>query len=538
MKKILTNKSAHAKILSGAQKLCDIVGLTLGPRGRNVVIERENGTPIITNDGVTIAREVIFADKYENMSAQVLLQASSQTNIEAGDGTTSAIVLATEILKKGFDAIDKGASPVLLKQELICAGEMACDAVGAVSRPVTTSDEILAVASNSCASETDGKLVACAFEKVGQNGVVSLEENGESQTYLKHVSGCEISATLASPYMIENPKSMQTEYENVRLVVINDTIKKASEIVPILEYAGREKEKVVIVANDFSQEVINLVLLNRVRAGVKLLLVKITEMGERRNAIMEDICALTGATLISQENDLSLEKVGNVISTEVEKSSKQSEAYVFGTCIKITCGLESCTIIINENSTERLNERIELIKSQIESATDEYSKTRLKERLAKLTGGIAIISVGAPTDIELKERKLRIEDAVNAVRSAMTDGIVAGGGIAYAVISGKLIMKSGGKINDGAKVLASSLDSIIKRILENAGEDSEKILLKIRESDEENFGYDALNRKFCNMVESNIVDPAKVIKQVIRNAVSVASTLLTTEGMIVSEKLN
>jgi len=301
LKKFALNEHAHKKILSVATKLCDIVGLTLGPRGRNVIIEREDGRPQITNDGVTIAREVIFEDKFENMASRILLQASQQTNTEAGDGTTSAIVLATEILKKGFNAIKNGASPILLKEELLNSADHACNAVSLMSRPVKSNSEIRAIATNSCASEIDGTMVTNAFERVGKDGLVVLEENHDGRTILKHVTGCEVNASLANPYFIENAAKLQTEYENGKIVLVNDVIKNVRELLPLLELSAKEKIKLVIVANDFSSEVINMVLVNKARAGISVILVKLDETGERRRAILDDIAALTGSTVISGE---------------------------------------------------------------------------------------------------------------------------------------------------------------------------------------------------------------------------------------------
>lgn len=506
MKKIISNTKARQAILQGTQKLSNIVGITLGPRGRNVVLERENGTPLITNDGVTIARSVELPDKHENMAAKILLQASSQTNQNAGDGTTSAIVLGAELVKLGLRAIELGQSPVTIKDELLTASKQALAEVDKISIPVNSHEEIISIATNSCGNPNDGELVARAFQLAGLDGVVTLDENNTGETTLRHNDGCEITATLATPYMIENPARMETTYDNAHILLTDTEVKTPADLLPILEHTAKNSLRLVIVAPSFSAEALQTLLLNRVRANVKVLATTLRELDTRTQATLEDLAALTGATLVTNKNDLA------IATTQPEH---------LGFVEKITCGT-NLTILSKtpyENPIENpIEKRKNIILAQIEQATDDYSKTRLRERLAKLTQGIAVISVGAPTDIEMGERKLRIEDAIAAVRAAAAEGTVDGAGTTYLTLSNTV----------KNEILSTALKSIPRRIISNADENPDMIMSKI---DNER-GYDARTKAYCNLRKNNIIDPARVIKQVIQNAASAAATLLTTDGMI------
>ena len=520
MKKIILNEDAKKSILGGVGKLAEVVGLTLGPRGRNVVLETEVGNAFITNDGVTIARSVVLENRDENIVAQMLLQASAQTNKVAGDGTTSAVVLGAEIIKSGMRHVELGACPMQLKEGLYRAGEIVCSSIAEAATPISTHKEIVAVASNSCASITDGELVASAFTKVGSDGVVTLDENREGQTFLKHEKGCSVKTRMASPYMIEDSARLVTDYLDAYVLLVSGGVTSVKQIVAVLELASRERLNLVMIADDYSAEVISATVLNRVKAGIRVVLLRLDEMGDRREAIMGDIAGLTGATLICEENDLSLENV------EIKHLGKVKKA---------ECGVFDIKIIVGEFPSSKLEERTLLIKSQIARATDDYSKTRLRERLARLTNGIAVISVGAATDVELRERKLRIEDAISATRSALEMGIVPGGGKAYLNAQTKLHKGLGDKKDfvTGFEVLSRALEEVLRRICINASESPDLVLSEIRANENPNFGFDAREKVFCDLVQHNIVDPAKVVINVVKNAVSVAGVLLTTHAMVI-----
>lgn len=510
----MVGRPAREKLLSGVKKLDDIVGLTLGPRGRNVVLDR-GGVPLITNDGVTIAREVELDDLCESLGAKIMLQASSQTNTRAGDGTTSSIVLGREILERGFGAIEEGESAIMLKDELSELSHRACAIVDELAVPLDNS-RIEAIATSSSASPEVGALVTQGFDLVGLDGVVTLEENNLGKNTLLHVEGCEVPASLATPYLIEDSQTLETHYENAKICIVDGVIKNVNDLRPLLELAHAQKLNLVLIADDFSAEVLQAILANRVRGGLRVLALKLSEFPDRRGATLEDLVALTGASLVCAEFDLNLSRV-------------KSEH--LGTCESLRAGLESTKLIVKAKENEALSKRVEIIRAQINSAVDEFSRSVLKKRLAKLTSGIAIISIGGATDVEIKEKKLRAEDAISAVRSASEDGIVAGGGIAYLRVAERL-----GE-NDGraGEILVKSLESITRRILHNADEDADGILKKIQHSSEQDLGFNAKERVFCNMLEANIIDPAKVVKEVIKNALSAAATLLTTEGAIVNK---
>ncbi|MCL2846167.1 MAG: chaperonin GroEL [Firmicutes bacterium] len=494
-----------AKLITGTQKLADVVGATLGPRGRNVAIGI-NGLPLVTNDGVTIARHYNLDDATEDMGAKILLQASNQTNTHAGDGTTSAIVLGAQIIRLGARAIELGECPIKLKEELLADSQRITAEISRIAKPIASPEEILAVATNSCANRDDGLMVAEAFCLVDVDGVVMVEENTTGKTTLTHNDGCEVAASLATPHMIENPSKMETEVDDAHVLLCGAPIQRATDILPALEIAARDKLNMVIVAPSFGADVVGAVLLNRVRAGLRVLLVRIDEMGERRTAVTDDIAALLGGTVMGTRDDLRLADV---------------KRECLGHAKKIACGMDVMRISSSKNGDE-LGARVELIRSQIAAATDEYTRGGLQQRLAKLTHGIAVISVGAATEVELRERRLRIDDAVCAVRAAGAEGTVPGGGITYLQLSK----------HARSAVLRDALAKITHKIICNAGENSDIIIPKILRSKCPDFGYDALAKRFCNMRESNIVDPARVVRQVIQNATSVAATLLTTNSVV------
>ena len=502
MKDITTGKTLKDKLLTGATKLNEIVSLTLGPRGRNVLLDR-GGNHLITNDGYAIAREVSLECPVENLGARVMFESCKQTNARAGDGTTSSIVLATEILRRGLQS---ETSPVLLKDELVALIPAVNKVVSSLSIPLT-SDRVRAIATNSSACAQLGEHIASAFERVGLDGVVTLTENTLGHTTLTHVDGAEFPVSLVTPHMIESPSTLGTTYDNARLLVHDGPIKSLNDILPVLESAHAEKIPLAIIADDFSNEVIAAVLANRAKANLRVILLKLDEIPTRRTVTLHDLVALTN-----------------------------SELGGLGKVDRLVADMSVTRLMVGTTCNRPLKDRIEMIKSQLATCTDEFERSILQRRLARLTSGIAILGIGAPTEVELRERKLRAEDALAAVRAGAREGIVAGGGITYLHIAKSL----------NHPILSPALESISRKIYENAGQDADYICRVIMEKPYKNptknpckknkkifHGFDAKNLRFCNMLESNIIDPAAVIREVITNALSAAATLLTTEAAII-----
>ena len=497
MKQIVMNGDAREKIMKGVNKISDIVRLTLGPKGRNVLIKRSNGSSLITNDGVTIAKEASFECPYENIVAEVIREASINTNSVAGDGTTTAIVLASSIIENAHKRIMLGCDPMQIKEKMFLETKKLICQIDKQSKKITTSDGIRAVAINSSANTQDGEMVATAIEKVGAHGVITLEENKNGKTTLKFVDGLEMPLQLASPYFCDT--DLNCTFENARVLVTDQKITTLKDVLPLLEQSMRDQFPIIIVADDFAPEIISALVVNRARAGVRVAALRCGFIQDRKEALLGDLAALTGTSPI-------FESMG----------SKMSEVTIddLGTCEKAIMGLDTSKFISNSPG---LDDRIKSIQSQIDKTDDEYNKLRLQERLAKLSGGVAVISVGCVSEIEQKEKRLRIEDAINAARAACEEGIVAGGGISYLNLS------------TDCEILSESLSAPFRQICTNSGVIPDIILTKCRG----NVGYDALNDKFVNMFDANIVDPAKVVKSALENAVSVAGTLLTTEAIIV-----
>jgi len=539
MKEIITGGALREKLLAGATKLNEIVSVTLGPRGRNVILDR-GGTPLITNDGYTIAREVQLNCPIENLASRVMLQSSMQTNNRAGDGTTSSIVLGTEIYKRGLAS---NMSPVLLKDELMSLVPTIDKIISDLAIPLT-SDRIEAIATNSSASPELGKLIADAFTHVGLDGVVTLAENTLGHITLTHVDGAEVPASLVTPHLIENPSTLETIYEDARLLIHDGPIKNLNDLLPILEATHTEKLPLAIIADDFSNEVITAVIANRTRAGLRVLLLKLDELPKRRSATLADIAALTNSTIMPL-GEMTLAHLGYISKIIASITSTRIQTCRGGNLPPV-------------DAMSPLQDRIKIIKSQLAACTDDFEKSILQKRLARLTSGIAILSIGAATEIELREKKLRAEDALAAVRAAAIDGIVVGGGITYLHIAKQLnhnersewLMSPNRKPFDSHspkgvhyEILSPALGAIPRKIYENAGQDADEILRVIFEKPSKNpqktlkffsHGFDAKNLKFCDMLESNIIDPATVIRQVITNALSAAATLLTTDGAVVN----
>lgn len=521
MSKIIKfNQEARDAIEKGVNILADAVKITLGPRGRNVVLDRAYGGPIITNDGVTIAKEIDLEDESENLGAQLIKEVAIKANDVAGDGTTTATVIAQSLINEGSKEIKKGANPVFIKRGIEKSVRKAIEELKEMSVVIKNNYEIEQVANISSADIQIGSLIAKAMDKVGENGVITVEEAKSLETSMSIVEGLEFDSGYLSPYMVTNSDRMIIELENPYILITSKKINTMKEIIAILEKVVEESRSLLIITEDIESEALSTLVLNKVRGAINVAAVKAPAFGDRRLAMLEDIAILTGAVVISEEKAMKLE---NVDIDDLGSAKK----------VKIS---KDKTIIIDGFGYENEKEdRINQIKHQIIETKSEYDKEKLQERLAKLSGGVAQINVGAATETEMKEKKMRIEDALNATKAAVEEGIVAGGGIALIQIYKNMenfVLE--GEENIGLEIFRKALLSPLKQILLNSGLDSEEILNKVLKL-EKDYGYDALNEKYVNMFESGIIDPAKVTRSALQNAASIASLLLTTEVSIVTK---
>lgn len=504
---------------AGVDKLADTVKVTLGPKGRNVILERKYGSPLITNDGVSIAREIELEDPFENMGAQIVKEVATKTNDVAGDGTTTATVLAQAIIKEGIKNTTAGANPILIREGIKMAVEVAVNEIKAISKPINGKEDIARVATISAANKEIGDLIADAMDKVGNDGLITIEDSKSMKTELVVVEGMEFDNGLLSPYMVTDLDKMEAELINPYILVTDKHIVNINEIIGVLEKIVNAGRQFLIICDDIENEAMQAIIVNKLRGTFTGAVVKAPGIGEKRKAMLDDICTLTGATLISDDLGLTLE---------------EADLIFLGEANRIKCTMSKTSIIGGLGNQEMINERVENLKSQIETADNDVDKEILKGRLAKLTGGVAIIKVGALTETELKETKLRIEDAVNATKAAVEEGIVPGGGSAYITIL-NTVKKLKSKVSDiqvGINIITSALESPIKQIATNAGVEGSVIINRIKKS-KPGVGYDALNDKYVDMIEDGIVDPAKVTRSALQNASSVASTFLTTEAGVV-----
>lgn len=519
-KKILSGFDAIKKLELGAKKLASAVKITLGPKGRNVVLERKFMTPLITNDGVTIAKEISLSDPYENIGANLLKEVSIKTNDVAGDGTTTACILAEKIIEEGVKNCTAGANPIILKKGINKACDIVVEHLQQISIPISTSKEIFQVASISAEDEDIGKLIAKAFDKVGKDGVITVEEGKTLRTELKVVEGMQFDKGYLSPYMCNDMSKMECNYENAYILITDNKISHIQDILPLLESVAKTKSPLVILAEDIESEALSSLVLNKLRGTISVVAVKAPAYADRRKAYLQDIAYLTGATFISSDLGLSLDNASLDSLGIIDK-------------IKIT--KDSTTLSSTHGNKENIDTRIMEIRAQINMCDNDFDKTKLEERLARLTGGIAVISVGSATEVEMQEKKLRIEDAISATKSAISEGIVPGGGIALVSAIKKvdlLIETLYGDEKTGAQIVRDSILEPIKMIVKNAGKDSGVIIDKILSSTKANFGYNALTEEFVDMVESGIIDPTKVTRSAIVNACSLSSTLLTTDCIV------
>ena len=520
-KQIKYGAEARKALETGVNTLADTVKITLGPKGRNVVLGRKFGTPLITNDGVTIAKEIELEDACENLGAQIIREVSTKTNDVAGDGTTTAAVLAQAIINEGSKNVAAGANPIILKKGIAKAVDVCVDELKNISKPITDKHAIAQVASISAGDESVGELISQAMEKVGNDGVNTIEESKTMKTELKVVEGMQFDRGYASAYMATDLDKMVAELDNPYILITDKKISSIQEILPVLEQIVKTGRKLLIIAEDVEGEALATLVLNKLRGAFTCVAVKAPGFGDRRKAMLEDIAILTGGTVISQElgyelKDATLDMLGSAKQVKVDK--------------------DNTTIVEGAGNSEAIAQRVNQIKNQLAETTSEYDKEKLQERLAKLAGGVAVIEVGAATEVEMKERKLRIEDALNATRAAVEEGIVPGGGVAllatYNAVE-KFVKTLDGDEKTGAKIVLAALQAPIKQIAYNAGVDGSIIIYELLKNKNPNRGYDALNNKFVDMIDAGIIDPTKVTRSALQNAASVASTMLTTESIVV-----
>ena len=519
-KQIIFGEDARKAIERGVNQLADTVKITLGPKGRNVVLDKKFGAPLITNDGVTIAKEIELEDPFENMGAQLIKEVSTKTNDVAGDGTTSATVLAQAMINEGLKNLAAGANPMTMKRGITKATEAAVGAIRKNSQPVSGSGDITRVGAISSGDEVIGSLIAEAMEKVSQNGVITIEESKTAETYSEVVEGMQFDRGYLSPYMATDTEKMEAVLDDALILITDKKVTNIQEILPLLEQIVKAGRKLLIIAEDVEGEALATIILNKLRGTFTCVCVKAPGFGDRRKEMLQDIAILTG---------------GQVISADLGMELKDADIAMLGQARQVKVTKENTVIVDGAGASEDIKARIGQISAQIETTTSEYDKEKLQERLAKLSGGVAVIKVGAATETEMKEKKLRIEDALNATRAAVEEGIVAGGGTAYVAASkaaDALVATLEGDEKTGAAMIAKALKAPIMQIAANAGLQGAVILDKVYGSDEANFGYDAAKDVYGNMIKMGIIDPTKVCRSALENAASVASMVLTTESLV------
>ena len=518
-KEIKFNEDARKGMEEGINKLSNAVKVTLGPKGRNVVLDKKFGSPLITNDGVTIAREIEFEDPYENMGAQLVKEVATKTNDVASDGTTTATLLAQAIIREGLKNVAAGANPMIIQKGIRKAVEKAVESIKDFSTVVETKESIAQVAAISAADEEVGKLISDAMEKVGKDGVITVEESRSMGTTLDVVEGMQFDRGYVSPYMVTNTEKMEAELEDPYILITDKKISNIQEVLPILEQIVQQGRPLLIIADDVEGEAMATLVVNKLRGTFNCVAVKAPAFGDRRKDMLQDIAILTG---------------GAVISEELGYDLKETSIEMLGKARRVTVGKELTVIVNGAGESSAIEERIALIRNHIENSDSEYDRDKLQERLAKLAGGVAVIQVGAATETELKERKLRIEDALAATRAAVEEGIVPGGGtvLLNAIPSvEKLLEETSGDEKTGVNIILKALEEPVRQIAVNAGLEGSVIVENIKNS-EAGIGFDALNEEYVNMLESGIVDPTKVTRSALQNAASVASMVLTTEAAV------
>ena len=522
-KEIKYGIEARKALEEGVNKLANTVRVTIGPKGRNVVLDKSYGAPLITNDGVTIAKDIELEDAFENMGAQLVKEVATKTNDVAGDGTTTATVLAQAMVNAGMKNLAAGANPIILRKGMKKATDCAVEAIAHMSEKVTGKDQIAKVASISAGDEEVGQMVADAMEKVSNDGVITIEESKTMKTELDLVEGMQFDRGYISAYMATDMDKMEANLDNPYILITDKKISNIQEILPVLEQIVQSGAKLLIIAEDVEGEALTTLIVNKLRGTFNVVAVKAPGYGDRRKEMLKDIAILTGGQVISEElglelKDTTLDMLGRAKSVKVQK--------------------ENTVIVDGEGAKEDIEARVAQIRAQLEETTSDFDKEKLQERLAKLAGGVAVIRVGASTETEMKEAKLRMEDALNATRAAVEEGVISGGGSAYIHASKKvaeLAATLSGDEKTGAEIILKALEAPLFHIANNAGLEGAVIINKVRES-EVGTGYDALNDKYVNMIDAGILDPAKVTRSALQNATSVASTLLTTESVVANIK--
>ena len=519
-KDINYNEEARKKLLAGVDKLADTVKITLGPKGRNVLIEKKFGAPLITNDGVSIAREIELEDAFENMGAQIVREVASKTNDVAGDGTTTATLLAQSIVREGFKNVAAGANPMVLKRGIQGAVDVAVEEIKKLATPVNGKDAVAQVASVSSGDEEIGKMIAEAMDKVGAEGVITVEESKSMDTTLEVVEGMQFDRGYLSAYMVSDPDKMEAVLQNPYILITDKKISNIQEVLPVLEQVVQQGKKLLIIAEDVEGEALATLVVNKLRGVFDCVAVKAPGFGDRRKEMLKDIAILTGAT---------------VISTEMGYELKDATIDMLGTAGTVKVSKENTVIVDGAGDKEQLKARVGQIRGQIAEATSDYDKEKLQERLAKLSGGVAVIKAGAATETELKEKKLRIEDALNATAAAVAEGIVPGGGVAFInVIPAVKVYADAqtGDVKTGAQIIVRALEEPVRQIAENAGFEGSVVVASVK-SAETGTGFNAATEVYEDMMNAGIVDPAKVTRSALQNAASASSLLLTTEACIV-----
>ena len=519
-KQIQFGEQARRSLEKGVNALADTVKITLGPKGRNVVLDKKYGAPLITNDGVTIAKEIELEDPFENMGAQLVKEVSTKTNDVAGDGTTTATLLAQAIIREGLRNLAAGANPMVLKKGIEAATEAAVEGLRNLSQPITGKQAIAQVAANSAADETIGKLISDAMEIVGADGVITVEESKTMTTGMTTVEGMQFDRGYASAYMVTDTEKMEAVLDDPLILITDKKISVIQEVLPILEQVVQTGKKLLIIAEDVEGEALSTLVVNKLRGTFTCVAVKAPGFGDRRKEMLQDIAILTGGTVISSETGMEL---------------KEADLSLLGRARQIKVNKENTTIVGGAGEKAEIEARVNVIKSQIAETTSDYDREKLQERLAKLAGGVAVIQVGAATEIEMKERKLRIEDALASTRAATEEGIVPGGGIALLSVLPQVqaeLANYAGDAKTGVQIVLRALEEPIRQIAMNAGIDGSVIVENIKNAKKPGYGYDALKGEYVDMIERGIIDPTKVTRSALQNAASVAAMVLTTESLV------
>ncbi|MBI4179934.1 chaperonin GroEL [bacterium] len=521
-KQIIFGEEARRSLLSGVNKLANAVKVTLGPRGRTVVLDKSFGAPTISNDGVSIAKEIDLRDKFENMGAQLVKEVASKTNDIAGDGTTTATLLAQAIVTEGLKNVTAGSNPMDLKRGIEKAVERSVEELKKMSKKITNKHEVEQVATISANGDTViGKLIADAMDKVGKDGVITVEEAKSIETTVEYVEGMQFDRGYISPYFITHPDSMESELDRPLILVTDKKISNMKDFLPILEKIAQQGRELLVIAEDIEGEALATLVVNRLRGTLKCAAVKAPGFGDRRKAMLDDIATLTGASVISEEKGMKLE---NIVVSDL------------GEAKKVKIDKENTTIIEGKGKVSDIEKRIAQIKLQIDEATSDYDKEKLQERLAKLSGGVAVVKVGAATEVELKEKKARTEDALSATRAAMEEGIVAGGGVALLRVASKLDdVKLSGDQRIGLQIVQRAIQEPIRQIAANAGEEGSVIVERLKSEKGASTGYNAATGKIEDLVEAGVVDPTKVVRFALQNAASIAALILTTETLVTDD---